>query len=432
MARFSDIADEIEERIKSGRYRPGEKIPSIRKLAAEFACAKPTVQRAFDRLKADGFLENHVGSGSYVRFPERIGRTGEVFDFSTDYLSESFFPADQVRKIFDRLFEREGPTALRAPPVEGDPVLLRCLGRCYRLPTQRMLVLSGAQQGLDLTAKVFAARIAEAALFEDPTYPGAVTLFRAKHFVTMEEDGPKLSELEEMLEGGIRLFYAMPSVHNPTGVSYSPEKKEEVVDLARRFKAVLIEDDYQSEFAGTTTPRFVDLLPEQTVYIKSLSQATVSGLRIGFLVAPPDLFEKFRYAKYSADIVSAGLIQKFFARFIESGAYDTHLKAARGRISLRQKRLSRLIDRYPDLSVPGSQSGCSLWVESRLPVAVQDPPWTTGDHFSFSPRFRDCFRISFMNLPDERFAEGLDYLRSVLDRALRAGPGCGQRASRDR
>ncbi|MCF8079779.1 MAG: PLP-dependent aminotransferase family protein [Desulfobacterales bacterium] len=418
MARFSEIADEIEGRIQKGRYRPGEKIPSIRKLAAEFSCAKPTVQRAFSRLKTDGLIENKVGSGSYVRFPERIGRTGEVYDFSTDYLSESFFPVDRMRTIFDRLFSGQGAGAIAAPPVAGDPELIRHLGRYYRLPTDRMLVLSGAQQGLDLAAKVFAARISEAALFEDPTYPGAVTLFRAKHFVPMEEDGPKLSALRRMLKDGIRLFYVMPSVHNPTGVSYSREKKEAVVDLVKRFGVILIEDDYQSEFVSSAAPRFVDLLPGQTLYIKSLAQATASGLRIGFMVVPESLFEKFRYAKYSADVVSAGLLQKFFSAFIRDGAYGEHLSTVRSRIARRKKRLLTLLSRYRELSIPGAQSGCSLWVECKRPLKIQSPPWTTGDHFSFSPSFRHCFRISFMNLDDDRFAEGLNYLRSVLDRAL--------------
>lgn len=419
MARFSDIADEIAARIKQGRYRPGEKIPSVRQLAAEFSCATPTVQRAFARLKTDGLLENKVGSGSYVRFPERMGQTGQVHDFSTDYLSESFFPVDRMRAIFDRLFSREGARAVSAPPVEGDPELIYCLGRFYRLPTARMLVLSGAQQGLDLTAKVFAARISEAALFEDPTYPGAVSLFRAKHFVPMEEDGPRLSALKRMLNIGIRLFYVMPSVHNPTGVTYSQKKMEAVVGLVRKFGVLIIEDDYQSEFVPASGSRFVDLLPEQTLYIKSLAQTTASGLRIGFMIVPETLLEKFKYAKYSADIVSAGLLQKFFSAFIESGDYGRHLAAVRTRIQERQKQLLDLLSFYPDLAVPGVQSGCSLWLESRRALEIHDPPWTTGDHFSFSPRFRDCFRISFMNLADNRFAEGLDYLRSVLDRALR-------------
>ncbi len=418
MPRFSDIADEITGRIEQGRYRPGEKIPSVRKLAAEFSCAKPTVQRAFARLKAEGLIENKVGSGSYVRFPERIGQAGQIYDFSTDYLSESFFPVKRVRAIFNRLFSQEGAGAVSAPPVEGHPELISCLGRFYRLPTDRMLVLSGAQQGLDLTAKVFSARISEAALFEDPTYPGAVTLFRAKHFVPMEEDGPALSALRRVLKDGIRLFYVMPSVHNPTGVSYSRKKKEAVVDLVRKFGVTLIEDDYQSEFLPAPESRFVDLLPEQTVYIKSLSQTTASGLRIGFMIVPESLFEKFRYAKYSADIVSAGLLQKFFSEFIGSGDYAAHLAAVRDRIEKRQKLLLELFSRYPALTVPGVQSGCSLWLGSRRSLEIHSPPWTTGDHFSFSPRFRSCFRISFMNLADDRFAEGLDYLRSVLDRVL--------------
>ena len=234
----------------------------------------------------------------------------------------------------------------------------------------------------------------------------------------MEEDGPQIPALEKMLKNGIRLFYVMPSVHNPTGVSYSLEKKEAVVGLMKKYAVTLIEDDYQSEFVSAAVPRFVDLLPEQTVYIKSLAQATVSGLRIGCTVVPEALFEKFRYAKYSADVASAGLLQKFFSAFLKDGHYAAHLTAVRRRMARRRKRLEALLSGYPALSVPGSQAGSSLWVKSARAPAVSHPPWTTGDQFSFSPRFADCFRISFMNLEDDRFAEGVDYLKSVLDRAL--------------
>ena len=105
MTLYSKIAETIEERIRSGRYRPGEKIPSVRQTASEFGCNKLTVLKAFDRLKRDGYLENKIGSGSFVRYPEKIARSGHVFDFRTAYISESFFPYLKAKKIFANLFE---------------------------------------------------------------------------------------------------------------------------------------------------------------------------------------------------------------------------------------------------------------------------------------------------------------------------------------
>ena len=413
-SRYKSIAQTIRSRIEVGGYTPGEKIPSIRQFASEFRCNKLTVLRAFEQLKNDGLIENRVGSGSYVRFPETIQTASGIFDFRTDYLDESLFPYEQIQEIFNRLFTDEKAYALAPTPAQGDPELIHVLSQYYHVPSERMVMISGAQQGLDLVAKVFAADISETMLFEDPTYPGAISLFKARHFVPLDENGPDLDQLGRKLAGQIRLFYTMPTVHNPTGIGYSDSRKAAVGRYAQQHHFYIIEDDFLSEFRPATGPRFVDICPEKTIHIKSLSQTTVAGIRLGFMVVPEDLYERFLYAKFMSDIGSFGLMQRCMRVFIKSGLYRQHLGNVSNIIESRQQRLLRIIDTKDHLQANMRQAGFSLWVKSNKPLPSDNVPWSRGEEFSFSPSARFHFRLSFMNLDHQTFERGAIYLQSIL------------------
>jgi DNA-binding transcriptional MocR family regulator len=411
---YQAVADAIRRRIMDGRYTPGEKIPSIRQFAGEFQCNKLTVQRAFDSLKREGLVENRVGSGTYIRFPEKITKPPGIFDFHTDYLDESFFPHEEVQRIFNRLFKEKKAHALAPAPTQGDADLIHVLSHFYRVPAARMVIISGAQQGLDLVAKVFSANISDSILFEDPTYPGAISLFRARHFVNLEEDGPNLDDFIRKMDGSIRLFYAMPTVHNPTGIAYSQDKKEAIADLAAKHDFYIIEDGFLSEFRKDEGARFVDICPEATIYIKSLSQTTVAGIRLGFIAVPEKLYKKFLYAKFTSDIASFGLMQRCMQAFIAEGLYRKHLDRIEPEIRHRKKRLLEIIRQQAHLSVAPHQAGYSLWIKNRKKMDSPHMPWTRGDAFSFSPEARSFFRLSFMHMDNSRFEQGLDYLRDLL------------------
>jgi 2-aminoadipate transaminase len=419
---YQFIARTLEERIVSGQYKPGEKIPPIREVAKEFECNKLTVQKAFDRLKQQGLIEKVVGSGSYVKYPAKIHEPGGFYDFKTDYLSENFFPYVQAQRIFNALFDNEKEEALMPPPAGGDPGLIQVLSQYYQVPAERMLIISGAQQGLDLTAKVFATQLSESVLFEDPTYPGAITLFKARHFVPLTHDGPDTEQMDRQLTSRIRLFYAMPTVQNPLGISYSEKKKKAVAERARSHPLYIIEDDYLGELQDNHGGRFIDLCPERTIYIKSLSQTTVAGIRLGFMVVPEDLLDKFIYAKFSSDIASFGLLQKFVRDFIKGGYYGTYLEMIKEKAVRRRKRLLELIAQFDFLSAPVSQSGYSLWVKSASPLEITHVPWCRGEEFSFSNYYRNCFRLSFMHLDDPLFEQGLFYLESLWRRQVSGEP----------
>jgi DNA-binding transcriptional MocR family regulator len=264
---------------------------------------------------------------------------------------------------------------------------------------------------LDLVAKVFAADISESMLFEDPTYPGAISLFKARHFVSLDQDGPAPAQLEEKVRHTpIRLFYTMPAVHNPTGRAYSREKKTAIADMARRHGFYIVEDNFLSELRPRCGPRFVDICPERTIHIKSLSQTTVSGIRLGFMVVPENLFDKFLYAKFSSDIASFGLMQRCMREFFRQGLYRKHLANVEKTLRYRKDRLLALIRHRAHLSVSPGQAGFSLWVRSKKPMSLSPVPWSRGEDFSFSLQARFYFRLSFMHMDDQTFENGIEYL----------------------
>ncbi len=412
------IAGAIRNRILSGRYKPGEKIPPIRRLAVAFDCNKLTVQRALEVLKQESLLENRVGSGTFVRFPQIIQEPSGLFDFRTDYLHESLFSYRQVRSVLNDLFDREKARVLAPTPVEGDPELIQVLSRIYRLPAERMLVISGAQQGLDLVSKVFSAKISESILFEDPTYPGAISLFKARHFVPLDKDGPHLGRLDQILSDQIKLIYTMPAVHNPTGLSYSAEKKEALASRARQHDCFIIEDDYLGELCPPYL-RFIDICPERTIFIKSFAQTTLAGIRLGFMIVPQSLYKKFVYAKFSSDITSFGLLQKFLRELITQGLYADHLEAIRKQVAFRRKQLENLLASFSFLSISPGQNGYSVWVRSDAEtesLQTGEVSWSRGDEFSFTPLFRKYFKLSFMHMDAQTFQQSMPYLHDMLAR----------------
>src|SRR6056297_366046 len=414
MALYETIYDEIEEALETGRFSPGARLPSIRDIAAERGCNKLTVKRAFDRLKAEGFIENKVGSGSFVKYPEHTPpEKSRIYPFHSAYISADFFPTREAAGIMEDLFKEESGL-FGAGPTGGEADLIQVLSERYRVPAATSLIISGAQQGLNLCSSLYNLKISEQMVFEDPTYSGAISVFKPKQFVPLQKDGPDLQVLKRKAAEGARFFYTMPEVHNPTGISYSKEKMEQIADLAGEYDLILIEDDYLSEFLPYRPIRFVDLIPERTIYIKGLSKITAPGIRLGFMTVPKDLYQKVLYRKYSADIGTTALMQKFLSRFIKEGVLDRHIRNCRRVMEQRRERICGIIEKYPYLHIDWEQAGYNLWVRTEISLHTPDPPWAEGKNFSLSPEMESYLRLSLMGIDDENFSHGAAFLDSLF------------------
>ncbi len=414
MSLYEAIFFSLRDDIEAGVFPPGSRLPSIRETAERFNCNKITVKKAFDRLKAEGLIENQVGRGSFVSYPRySASQQYSVYPFHSARINGDFFPVAEAGELFTEMFRGE-ENVFAAGPMGGDPTLIQLLANRYKIDPEATVIISGAQQGLNLCSTLYDLDISRHIVFEDPTYSGAISVFRPKHFVPLLEDGPDLHILKQLVHEKVRFFYAIPQVHNPTGLSYSEEKMQAVAEYAEEHNFFIIEDDYLSEFTDQRIPRFVDRIPHKTIYIKSLSKLTAPGIRLGFMTVPPRFYRDFIYGKYTADIGTPLLMQRFITRFISSGMMDSHLEKCRRKLAERRTLVEEVLGRYAFLRFDPRQAGYNLWVQSEIPLAVPNPPWAKGENFSFSSQWKNSFRLSLLSLNDSDFRNGVKYLDSLF------------------
>jgi len=159
MAKYLDIFENLKAKIENREYKPGEKLPSIRKIADKFSCNKLTVKKAYDKLKEENYIKQLVGKGSFVKFPDSYKNKGKSLDFSSSYISEKFFPVDKMQQIVDNLFKIERTNLFAQSNLKGIKNFRSTLSNYYNVGKKNMIIISGAQQGLDLISKVFNLKI---------------------------------------------------------------------------------------------------------------------------------------------------------------------------------------------------------------------------------------------------------------------------------
>ncbi|MEO6081682.1 MAG: PLP-dependent aminotransferase family protein [Umezawaea sp.] len=371
--RSTRIYRQVREAILDGRLRPGERVPPTRELGERLGVARNTVAVAYDRLTAEGFLVGRVGAGTYVYsdgdrprsrrapdgadlwpravwadVPEPVWGTAAEFpyDFSAGVPDVGLFPLPTWRGLLR-------PTAVRAD--YGDPsgipelreAIARHIGvsRSVRADADDVLVTQGAQQALDLIGRVLV-EPGECVAVEDPGYPQARALFRSlgARVVGVPVDSEGL--VVDALPPSARLVYTTPSHQFPLGTPMSLRRRTALLDWARLHGAVIVEDDYDSEFRFSDRP----LEPLQSldragrvIYVGSFSKTLLPTLRLGFLVAPASLRPTLRAAKQLTDWHGDPTAQRALARFIDEGLLARHIRKATRVYAARHARITTVL-----------------------------------------------------------------------------------------
>lgn len=197
-----------------------------------------------------------------------------------------------------------------------------------------IIVVSGAQQGIDIASKSIL-NINDNVIVEKPTYVGALSIFKWRKVnifeVPIKEDGIDLKAFEKILQKNeIRCFYTMSYFQNPTGVSYSIEKKKRILDLAEIYDFYIIEDDYLSELIYESSLEYMPFKwldkYDRVIYIKSFSKIFLPGIRLGYLVAPEVFNEVLQSSKHNTDITTSSLMQRALDMYIAKGSWKIILR----------------------------------------------------------------------------------------------------------
>lgn len=414
---YRQIYDSLRDAIVAGRLAPGATIPATRVLAQELAVSRNTTAAALAQLRAEGYLDVRPRSGTRVspllpdtllaapgdRAPSAtraarhpaLSRHGarlaalpvshpsppRPFRFGVPALDA--FPWSLWARLTSRRL-RQSATALSgyeraqgfAPLREAITTYVRAARGAVCTPDQ-VIITNGAQQGLDLLARVLVDP-GDQVWVENPGYPSARAAFTAVGArivpIPLDREGLDVRAGARRAPRA-RLVYTTPSRQYPVGVTMSAARRFELLRWAARADAWVVEDDYDSEFRYVSRPlACLQGLDEsgRVLYVGTFSKTLFPGLRLGYVIAPPALVAPLATARAVADWHSAGVEQAVVADFIRDGHFARHIRRMRVLYQARRDALLGALAQLPGNALELADAGAGMHVLAWLPRGVSD------------------------------------------------------------
>jgi 2-aminoadipate transaminase len=374
---------------------------------------------------------------SFLREILKVTASPDVISFAGGLPNPEYFPAKEISLAAQKVLSGEDRSVLQYAVSEGYYPLREYISKRYRekynmnISAEEILIVNGSQQGLDLAGKLFIDP-GDQVLLEKPSYLGAIQAFSAyqPEFLTVPllKDGPDTDCFQRrMIKERVRLFYTIPNFQNPSGISYSKEKRLIVSDILKQHDTILVEDDPYGDirFSGEALPPLKKYLPYNSILLGSFSKIIAPGLRLGWVTAQKEIIEKMVIAKQAADLHSNFLSQRIIYQFLLDHELDMHIE----KISLDYKTkcglmLKALEKYFPDDSRwIKPEGGMFIWVTLREKMnaydflkqaAEQRIVFVPGKTFYAGEGGENTMRLNFTNSTAEQIEEGIRKLGKIL------------------
>jgi 2-aminoadipate transaminase len=404
--------------------------------------AAPWAHRYAQRTKS--------AKSSIIRELLKLTQRPEVISFAGGLPAPEVFPVARFQEACQRVLSTQAFVALQYGPTEGyrplRELIVAQMARYGIIATvDNVLITSGSQQALDLIAKLLINR-GDRILVESPTYLGALQAFdlMGAEYVTVpiDSNGLQTNEMERALRSGPKFMYVLPNFQNPGGVTLSRSRRDELVLLSDKYGIPIIEDDPygQLRYEGEHIPPLVVLdrtnlqrdngyLLGNVIYLSTFSKVMAPGLRLGWIVAPPDVISRLVQLKQSADLHTSTFIQMVAYEVARDGFLDEHVKLIRRIYSERRDAMLEALHNYfpPEVSWTHPKGGLFLWVT--LPTGIdtmklldtalrQDVAFVPGDPFYPGGDTGSHMRLNFSNAPPEQIREGIRRLSIAVAHEL--------------
>ncbi|HEY9131176.1 MAG TPA: PLP-dependent aminotransferase family protein [Dyella sp.] len=470
---YAQLTRAMKSAILSGRLSAGSRLPPTRQLARELTLSRITVLAAYEQLRAEGFIEGRVGSGSYVTrletkppprqiapdiaapscFAQRaratLDRTIAVQHRGLRYNLQ--FGNPQVNPLLNDIWARElsraaSYTSLDVVRSQGyEPLRIQVadyLGRRRGLNVSAddILIVSGSQQAFSLTARVLVDEGASVVL-EEPTYFGARQIFGAYGAqllpVGVDNDGLRCDELPAQAPA---LVCVTPSHQFPGGAVTSLQRRLDLLHYAASKRCWVLEDDYDGEFRYDSRPlaamRSLDE-HDRVIYVGTFSKVMFGGLRLAYMVLPQALREDFINAKYMDDFSCPAIEQAALAHFMENGGFERHLRRSTKELRARRDALlAGLREHAGDrVEIVDSPAGIHtvVWLRGYSHALAKElidyaherglGLYPIAPHY-FSPPERAGLLLGFCGLPVNAIEEAMVLFGQCLDAFEKKRLGC--------
>jgi 2-aminoadipate transaminase len=365
-----------------------------------------------------------------------LGRP-DLISFAGGFPDPLTFPRDRAAALLAEFAESGEATAFQYTPTQGlagtlDAVAGRLDAVQGRRPADdELLITSGGIEALELVGKTFLDR-GDTVVVEGPTYLGAIMAFRGFEAgivtVPMDEDGLQVDELERRLADGLqtKLLYTIPDHQNPAGVSLSAERREVLVELARRYGFLVVEDVAYREltFGDESLPSLWSLAPDVVVQAGTTSKTFLPGVRLGWAAGPSEIVAQLVSGKQNTDQCSGALGQRMLEEYIRRGWIDEQLVKSRALYRRKGERLLAALERampedvswtratggfYSWLTIPGCDTTALSARAAEAGVGV-----VPGALFHADGRGGENVRLSFSMVDESLIDEGVERLASLL------------------
>jgi DNA-binding transcriptional MocR family regulator len=468
------VVQTITDRIESGLLKEGDKLPSVRQLASTLQVSQVTVSKAYSQLEQRGFIECVQGRGSFVyREKSANSLNQEKINSSTawqletiDYLSRAqmwrqyhagimngtytfdsaivhkkLLPSEEISKEFIRELQQAPDMLVNYAPAQGDLQFRTALAKSFKeqdpnITCDDILVINGAQQGIDLVARTFIGP-GDIVYLEAPTYTGAIDIFLSRGAkvlsVPADEEGMRVDILTKMSDKfPPKLIYTNPTFHNPTGNVMSTRRRIELLELAESYHSLILEDDpFRDIYFAQSPPPTIKSLDEHgsVIYIKSFSKMLSPSFRLAALSASGTLLPRLIAAKTISDLGSSLLPQKAILAYMVSGRLNKHLKKLNHTLQARRDTALELLQQYApaEISWTKPQGGLSIWItfpvwvntnDLLLEAQKQQITFLPGSiTYAVQPEYHHL-RLSFSNIEEQDLRKGIIILCQIMKQFL--------------
>ena len=366
-----------------------------------------------------------------------------IISFAAGNPSPESFPVKELAALSEEIFANQSTGALQYSITEGYMPLREAIaerqkkrfGETMVRENDSVLVVSGGQQGIELACKVFCNE-GDAVICENPSFIGSLNSFRSNGAtpvgVEMDANGISLSKLEETLKNtpNAKLLYLIPTFHNPTGITMSLEKRLGVLELAKKYNIVIIEDNPYGElrFAGDDIPTLKSLDTDGLViYCSSFSKILSAGMRVGFVVAPSEICSKMTVAKQGEDVHTNIFFQMLCYKYMTQCDLDGHIAKINALYRRKCNLMLECLDKYipaDKVSFTRPEGGLFIWgtvkdcddASSIVKLAIEKKVAVVpGTAFNCDTEaLSGSFRLNYSTPSDEQIVEGVKRLGEVF------------------